>query len=291
MWRAKDLSGLLLLYSAKGSTEGMQKLVDLSKEQGKQNVAFLGLFLLGQLDECVDLLVSTGRTPEAAFFARTYVPSRVSEVRAECCAEIRVSLCKDLPFVQESTCLCNGLPICTEMCKNLFFGADTSPFVQSSTPLCKGLPLVQEFTGLCNNISVYAAMHKSKHLSFGAGVYWFVQQYVCLRSNAQEQASTLWCRNLAFCAGILVFTQQVAEADTTASQYAQQPVAFLKHAHHPSIIPQSSLNHPSIISQSSLNLSSCAATGGADLAKGAVQDQCQGSRVPGRPRPVLQPLP
>ena len=81
MWRAKDLSGLLLLYSAKGSADGMQKLVDLSKEQGKQNVAFLGLFLLGQLDECVDLLVSTGRTPEAAFFARTYIPSRVSEVR------------------------------------------------------------------------------------------------------------------------------------------------------------------------------------------------------------------
>ncbi len=96
MWRAKDLSGLLLLYSAKGSAEGMQKLVDLSKDQGKQNVAFLGLFLLGQLDECVDLLVSTGRTPEAAFFARTYVPSRVSEVRAEFCAEIYS------PFVQES---------------------------------------------------------------------------------------------------------------------------------------------------------------------------------------------
>lgn len=95
MWRAKDLSGLLLLYSAKGSAEGMQKLVDLGKDQGKQNVAFLGLFLLGQLDECVDLLVSTGRTPEAAFFARTYVPSRVSEVMAKSCA--------DLPFVQEST--------------------------------------------------------------------------------------------------------------------------------------------------------------------------------------------
>lgn len=80
MWRAKDLSGLLLLYSAKGSASGMKKLVELSKEQGKQNVAFLGLFLLGQLDECVDLLVSSGRTPEAAFFARTYLPSRMSEV-------------------------------------------------------------------------------------------------------------------------------------------------------------------------------------------------------------------
>jgi len=102
MWRAKDLSGLLLLYSAKGSAEGMQKLVDLSKEQGKQNVAFLGLFLLGQLDECVDLLVSTGRTPEAAFFARTYVPSRVSEVIAESCAEIS-------PLVQKSTPSCKNL--------------------------------------------------------------------------------------------------------------------------------------------------------------------------------------
>ena len=83
MWRAKDLSGLLLLYSAKGSVDGMQKLVDLSKEQGKQNVAFLGLFLLGQLDECIDLLISSGRTPEAAFFARTYMPSRVTEVNAK----------------------------------------------------------------------------------------------------------------------------------------------------------------------------------------------------------------
>lgn len=80
MWRAKDLSGLLLLYSAKGSASGMKKLVELSKEQGKQNVAFLGLFLLGQLDECVDLLISSGRTPEAAFFARTYIPSRMTEV-------------------------------------------------------------------------------------------------------------------------------------------------------------------------------------------------------------------
>ena len=133
MWRAKDLSGLLLLYSAKGSAEGMQKLVDLSKEQGKQNVAFLGLFLLGQLDECVDLLVSTGRTPEAAFFARTYVPSRVSEVRAE----LYCPLCKDLPLMQESTALCNNMSVCAEMhkSKHISFGAEILPFVQESTSL------------------------------------------------------------------------------------------------------------------------------------------------------------
>ena len=32
MWRAKDLSGLLLLYSAKGSADGFKKLVHLSRE-------------------------------------------------------------------------------------------------------------------------------------------------------------------------------------------------------------------------------------------------------------------
>ncbi len=37
-------------------------------------------FLLGDLDGCVDLLVESGRIPEAAFFARTYLPSRISEV-------------------------------------------------------------------------------------------------------------------------------------------------------------------------------------------------------------------
>jgi hypothetical protein len=47
---------------------------------GKQNIAFICHFLLGRLDECVDLLVSCGRLPEAAFFARTYAPSRMTDV-------------------------------------------------------------------------------------------------------------------------------------------------------------------------------------------------------------------
>lgn len=47
---------------------------------GKQNIAFVCHFLLGRLDACVDLLVGCGRLPEAAFFARTYAPSRVAEV-------------------------------------------------------------------------------------------------------------------------------------------------------------------------------------------------------------------
>lgn len=54
---AMDLSGLLLLYSALGDAEGISKLASLAKEQGKNNVAFLCLFMLGKLEECLQLLV------------------------------------------------------------------------------------------------------------------------------------------------------------------------------------------------------------------------------------------
>lgn len=90
--KAKDLSGLLLLHTATGSAPGMQALVATAHDQGKHNVEFLAAFLLGQLSHCVDLLISSGRISEAAFFARTYVPSRVSEVRVLC----RVLVCSSL---------------------------------------------------------------------------------------------------------------------------------------------------------------------------------------------------
>ncbi|KAG6550752.1 hypothetical protein Mapa_007656 [Marchantia paleacea] len=77
---AADLSGLLLLYSALGDAAGLEKLAASAKEQGKNNVAFLCLFLLRKLEDCVQLLVESNRIPEAAFFARTYLPSEVSEV-------------------------------------------------------------------------------------------------------------------------------------------------------------------------------------------------------------------
>ena len=54
---AMDLSGLLLLYSSLGDAEGMSKLASLAKEQGKNNVAFLCLFMLGRLEDCLQLLV------------------------------------------------------------------------------------------------------------------------------------------------------------------------------------------------------------------------------------------
>lgn len=56
--QAMDLSGLLLLYSALGDAEGIHKLSTLAREQGKNNVAFLCLFMLGKLEECLQLLVA-----------------------------------------------------------------------------------------------------------------------------------------------------------------------------------------------------------------------------------------
>jgi len=74
MRRANDLSALLLLYSSLGNVAGIETLAKQATATGKHNVSFVCLFLLGQLDECINLLVSTKRLPEAAFFARTYAP-------------------------------------------------------------------------------------------------------------------------------------------------------------------------------------------------------------------------
>lgn len=56
--QAKDLSGLLLLFSSHGDIEGITRLASLAKEHGKNNVAFLCFFMLGKLEECLQLLVS-----------------------------------------------------------------------------------------------------------------------------------------------------------------------------------------------------------------------------------------
>ncbi|KAH9714546.1 Coatomer subunit beta'-2 [Citrus sinensis] len=82
MKQAMDLSGLLLLYSSLGDAEGISKLASLAKEQGKNNVAFLCLFMLGKLEDCLQLLVESNRIPEAALMARSYLPSKVSEIVA-----------------------------------------------------------------------------------------------------------------------------------------------------------------------------------------------------------------
>jgi coatomer subunit beta' len=77
---SNDYSGLLLLYSATGNLEGTEKLAKLAAAGGKTNVAFVCYLLTGNVEACADLLISTKRLPEAAFFVRTYIPSRIDEI-------------------------------------------------------------------------------------------------------------------------------------------------------------------------------------------------------------------
>ena len=110
---AQDFGGLLLLATASGNSDMVGKLAKGAEEKGLTNVAFLTFFLQGKsvsegkqtiqhfmstispmlhqtfslyhcvvclslrLEKCLDLLVKTKRLPEAAFLARTYLPSHV----------------------------------------------------------------------------------------------------------------------------------------------------------------------------------------------------------------------
>ena len=75
-----DFPGLLLMYSATGNLDGMERLAEKAASSGRTNVAFVSYLLTGQVEKCADLLVNSKRLPEAAFFARTYLPSRVEEI-------------------------------------------------------------------------------------------------------------------------------------------------------------------------------------------------------------------
>ena len=58
----------------------VKSLGNTASSADKNNVAFLSSFLMGNLEDCLDTLIKSGRLPEAAFFARTYLPSEVNRV-------------------------------------------------------------------------------------------------------------------------------------------------------------------------------------------------------------------
>jgi len=91
---SNDYAGLLLMYSSIGNLDGMAKLAKAAEADGKTNIAFSAYLVTGNVEACAEILIATNRLPEAAFFARTYLPSRVEEI---------VSLWKaDLSKVSES---------------------------------------------------------------------------------------------------------------------------------------------------------------------------------------------
>ncbi|KIY66325.1 Coatomer, beta' subunit [Cylindrobasidium torrendii FP15055 ss-10] len=94
--KAGDLSSLMLLLLSIGDRDGLAALAVKAEAKGLNNLAFAMLFQLGDISSCVDVLVKTGRAPEAAILARTYAPSQapkaVSAWKADLKAKDRVKL-------------------------------------------------------------------------------------------------------------------------------------------------------------------------------------------------------
>lgn len=77
---AKDLGSLLLLYSSTANTAGLRQLAHQASEASLNNVAFVCLWQLADVDGCIDLLLRTNRVAEAVLFTQTYKPSRAGEI-------------------------------------------------------------------------------------------------------------------------------------------------------------------------------------------------------------------
>ncbi|GBP42958.1 Coatomer subunit beta' [Eumeta japonica] len=81
--RAGHYAAVLLYAVSAGDKNTLQEVAKKSSTERQFNVAFLANFLLANLEECVQLLLDNGQPVEAAFFARSYIPSRMVEAADE----------------------------------------------------------------------------------------------------------------------------------------------------------------------------------------------------------------
>jgi coatomer subunit beta' len=77
---AKDLGSLLLLHSSTGDREGLAALAKQAQEASAHNIAFSCSWLLGDVDNCAEILTKTGRLAEAVLFSQTYKPSLTTPI-------------------------------------------------------------------------------------------------------------------------------------------------------------------------------------------------------------------
>lgn len=63
-----------------GDAEGLQRTAKAAEDAGVANIAVLCHLLLHDLKPALQVLVKANRLPEAAFFARTYIPSELPAV-------------------------------------------------------------------------------------------------------------------------------------------------------------------------------------------------------------------
>lgn len=80
MVAAKDYQGLLLYYSLIQDKEKTFILAENALNDGFYNISFSCYFQLNEVDKCLDILLKSGKYPEAALFCRTYCPSKLQPV-------------------------------------------------------------------------------------------------------------------------------------------------------------------------------------------------------------------
>ncbi|PVU91568.1 hypothetical protein BB561_004341 [Smittium simulii] len=80
MKNSKDYNSLFILYTSSGNYEGVEKLAILAGKAGMHRLEFNCYLVTRQTQKSLDLLVKLGKLPEAALFARSYLPSKVSEI-------------------------------------------------------------------------------------------------------------------------------------------------------------------------------------------------------------------
>ena len=87
--QAGDLSLSLLLYSCVGDRAALAALAATAQAQEQLNIAFLALYLTGDVRGCIALLQAHGKLSEAAFFALAYQPSQIAQAFAVWQADLR----------------------------------------------------------------------------------------------------------------------------------------------------------------------------------------------------------
>jgi coatomer subunit beta' len=79
-WSCEDLNSLLLLASCLGDRAVLLKVADKAKESKHWSVAFLGFWICGRIQECLDVLMDSKKFGQAAIFCKNFCPSRIEEV-------------------------------------------------------------------------------------------------------------------------------------------------------------------------------------------------------------------
>ncbi|KAI8905433.1 coatomer WD associated region-domain-containing protein [Gorgonomyces haynaldii] len=78
--RANDLESLFLIYQASGNHQGLSELGQQAYGKGEVHLAFQCYLLTQNHEGCLQLLVEAKRFPEAAFYCRTHLPTKMTEV-------------------------------------------------------------------------------------------------------------------------------------------------------------------------------------------------------------------